>query len=462
MGNFCCVGRSLGTTGEPQAVKVNVTSFNVLGLGFCALPGPEHQWSHFDTLFDELLTRRSPTNSQVSIIGLQEDVFVLKPGARWEDHTTRNTHQNFERISFMTSKMESHGFSLASFSVHDGLSTSSHMIIKDSDNQLAALTDARHQDLFTEVNANGKRITSSQQIKLGNSIWVKKGANLDMLRWRGDSDTFDTWEEAAKLGRIEYNMVPSRSAAKVIFQKSDFFGTRDVFVAATCHLAGGKFDDRWLLTGDALTGINGEMLNAFVKNCGTLPAVLFGDTNMKHHDFVDLGMYDGVISNMLFGTKDLSQITKLSAAYEGHRKYLLRIGDGEKVTENEVKSLQEAGKSLEDLAKVYDIEMSGQPGKINEEAVKILIRRAKELWRMNEVTDMQLLLPPTKESSSCLFGGVIDHILYKGMQTVEGSYCIDEKNVKAMIPQSPEVKNIFDRIKASDHFPVMADFVVVA
>jgi hypothetical protein len=278
---------------------------------------------------------------------------------------------------------------------------------------------------------------------------------------RGAAVTFDTWEEGDKQGLPEYHMVPSRSAAKVVFQKREIFGTRDVLVAATCHLAGGKFDDRWLLTGDALTGINGEMLNAFGKSCGSTPAVVFGDTNMKHHDFVDSGMYDAVISNMLFGTKEIAQITKLSAAYEGHRKYLLRIGDGEKVTEKEVKSLKEAGKNLEDLAKVYDIELPGQPGKIDQDAVKTLIRRAKELWRMDEVKDMQLLVPPTKESSSCLFGGVIDHILYKGMVPVEGSYCIDEKNVKAMVPQSPEVKNIFDRIKASDHFPVMADFVLM-
>jgi len=245
--------------------------------------------------------------------------------------------------------------------------------------------------------------------------------------------------------------------------QSNVEGTRkNVLVAATCHLAGGKFDDRWLLTGDALTGINGEMLNAFAQSCGNTPAVLFGDTNMKHHSFIDAGNYDTIISDMLFGTKDASEIAKLSPPYEAHRKYLLRIGDGEKVTDTEAKSIKEAGKNLEDLAKVYDIEMQGKPGEINQDAVKILVRRAKELWRMAEINNMQLLTPP-KDADSCLFGGVIDHIMYRGMLLANDSHNIDEKNDKAMLPPSPELETIpaiFKRIKASDHFPVVADFTL--
>jgi hypothetical protein len=252
-------------------------------------------------------------------------------------------------------------------------------------------------------------------------------------------------------------MVPSRSAAKAIFSLDG----REVFVAATCHLAGGKFDDRWLLTGDNLTDINGEMLQNFIRSCGELPALVFGDTNMKHHSFIDAGKYDPVVLGMLFGTKDPASIAKLSPAYEAHRNYLLRIGDGEKVADAEVKRLQDAHKSLEELARVYDIGYPANPGQVNQEAVQTLIRRTKELWRMSEISGVNLVMPP-ESAHSCLFGGVIDHIFYKGdnLSIVDDSYTIDEKNALCMIPMSSELKNIFERIKASDHFPVMADFAL--
>ena len=54
-------------------------------------------------------------------------------------------------------------------------------------------------------------------------------------------------------------MVPSRSAAKVTLQNDGV----DIFTASTCHLAGGKFDDRWLLTDDSLLNINDSMLEKF-------------------------------------------------------------------------------------------------------------------------------------------------------------------------------------------------------
>lgn len=430
---------------------IKVMSFNILGSGFCALPGPVKQWSYLTKLLSELLPRRSPGPGEISIVGLQEDVFVLKESKEWEDHTTDGTHCKFERLSFTKQEMEANGFELISFAVHDGLSCDSRMLIKDPDGQLEALTDERHRSLF--VDQDGARTcTKPNQMKLGNSIWIKKGVGLETWTVRGDFSTFDTWEEAHKRDLVEYSLVPSRSAAKATFSKDG----KDVFVVATCHLAGGKFDDRWLLTGDALTDISSQMLHKFAS-CGDLPTVLFGDTNMKHHTLIDKGMYDGVIRGMLFGTKDPSQITSLSPAYEAHKKYLLRIGDGEKVTETEVKALRASGKTLEDLAKVYDIEMSGA---IDQAAVDLLFQRAKRLWRIREIEGMQLISPPSDQASSCLFGGVIDHIFYKGLELQEDSYCIEESNTLAMIPPGPEVKAVFDRIRASDHFPVMADFVL--
>eukprot|EP00930_Biecheleria_cincta_P000695 TRINITY_DN1015_c0_g2_i2.p1 TRINITY_DN1015_c0_g2~~TRINITY_DN1015_c0_g2_i2.p1 ORF type:complete len:350 (+),score=51.40 TRINITY_DN1015_c0_g2_i2:23-1051(+) len=240
-------------------VDLKITSFNVLGFGFCALPGPDRQWSHFSGLLDELLSKRDVGPGEISVLGFQEDVFVLREGCKWDDHTTHTTHEKFERCSFMRETMEAHGFTLASCSVHDGLSTSSQMFIKDAaGGQLEALSSPYHRSLFTELKGDQK-CTKSQMVKLGNSIWVKLGSNLKHLRVRGEVVTFDTWNEAKKRNLVEYQMIPSRSAAKAIISQ----GSADLFVASTCHLAGGKFDDRWILTGDSLTSVNQEMLEEF-------------------------------------------------------------------------------------------------------------------------------------------------------------------------------------------------------
>lgn len=235
----------------------------------------------------------------------------------------------------------------------------------------------------------------------------------------------------------------------------------DIFTASTCHLAGGKFDDRWLLTNDSLVNINDSMLSRFTLAVNdAVPAVLFGDTNMKHYKYVDDGIYDPVIMGMLFGTKDKSQIKKLSPAYEGHRKFLMREGDGEKVSDYEVSCLEAVGKHPAELAKVYDIEAPGQSGEIDPRAVDALFQRVKKLWRISDLQNMQLITPSSEKATSCLFGGVIDHIFYNGVTICDGSYKIDDQNEQAMVPPSPEHKSPFDRIRASDHFPVMADFTL--
>eukprot|EP00930_Biecheleria_cincta_P000693 TRINITY_DN1015_c0_g1_i1.p1 TRINITY_DN1015_c0_g1~~TRINITY_DN1015_c0_g1_i1.p1 ORF type:complete len:535 (+),score=116.09 TRINITY_DN1015_c0_g1_i1:33-1637(+) len=441
--------------GAPN-IPVKITSFNVLGFGFCALPGPERQWTHFSGLLDKLLSHRDAGPDGISVVGFQEDVFVLREGQEWDDHTVPSTHDKFERFSFMREMMEEHGFTLASFSVHDGLSTSSHMLIKDAaGGQLEALLSSYHRSLFTEKKGDHK-CTKSEKIKLGNSLWVKLGANLKQLSVRGEVVTFDTWNEAKKRDLVEYQMIPSRSAAKAIISQGDV----DLFVASTCHLAGGKFDDRWILTDDTLTNVNTEMLELFGNDAARqqVPSVLFGDTNMKHYKFVDDGCYDPAIMGMLFGTKEKDKIQKLSAAYEGHRKFLIGEGDGEKVSEREVQVLQKAGKSPADLAKVYDIELPGRPGEIDPAAVDTLFRRVKKLWRISEVPGMKLIPPASETATSCLFGGVIDHIFYKGINLRD--YRVDDGEERAMLQPSPDIKCPLDRIKASDHFPVLADFTL--
>jgi hypothetical protein len=268
---------------------------------------------------------------------------------------------------------------------------------------------------------------------------------------RGEAVTFDTWEEGTKRGIPEYHMVPSRSAAKAVVERDG----KDCFAAMTCHLAGGKFDDRWLLTGESLCGISGLMLQKF-GDSGAVPAVLFGDTNMKHHDFVDEGLYDSIIRGMLFGQKEVADITKLSPAYEGHKQYLLQgEGAAEKVTDIEKRALENSGKNLTDLASVYNIH--DESGAVNQAAVETLAKRTKLLWRIDEVPGMVLIKPESSKATTCLFGGVIDHIFYKPECLTLLSHSIDE-NEKVMLLKPPEGKQIFDRIQASDHFPVYADF----
>lgn len=443
----------------PSEICIKVTSFNVLGFGYCALPGPNLQWSYFKGLLEKLLQQRDPGEGEISFIGLQEDVFLLKPGEEWSHHTDNTTHARFERLSFMNDIFQQYGFDMVSFSVHDGLSTSSHMMIKDpAGGQLEAL-GAAHQRLFTESKGDQK-CTKPEKVKLGNSMWMKLGPKLGNVQHRGEVVVFDTWKEAENRKLVEYQMVPSRSAAKVTLQHAG----RDIFTASTCHLAGGKFDDRWLLTDDSLVNINDLMLEHFALTAcvakDAVPAVLFGDTNMKHYKYIDDGVYDPVIMGMLFGTKERSEIKKLSPAYEGHRKFLMREGDGEKVTDHEVECLNKAGKRPDELAKVYDIEAPGGSGEIDSRAVDALFQRVKKLWRISDLQNMHLIEPTSDKAASCLFGGVIDHIFFNGLTMRDGSYKIDDTNELAMVQMSPDLKSPFDRIKASDHFPVMADFTL--
>eukprot|EP00930_Biecheleria_cincta_P009772 TRINITY_DN11159_c0_g1_i3.p1 TRINITY_DN11159_c0_g1~~TRINITY_DN11159_c0_g1_i3.p1 ORF type:complete len:644 (-),score=134.74 TRINITY_DN11159_c0_g1_i3:61-1968(-) len=444
----------------PPDICIKVTSFNVLGLGYCALPGPDLQWSYFSGLMDKLLQDRDADSDEISFVGLQEDVFVLRAGQTWQHHTDSRTHNRFERLSFLDEIFAEHGFTMVSHSVHDGLSTSSHMIIKDPQGgQLEALGAEHHRRLFTELQGD-RTCTKPEHVKLGNSMWMKLGTNLTSLAAQAEAITFDTREEATSRRLVEYHMVPSRSAAKVTVQKDGV----DIFAASTCHLAGGKFDDRWLLLDDSLVNINDLMLDKFGGSAlaakGAVPAVLFGDTNMKHFKYIDDGVYDAVIMGMLFGTTEKHEIKKLSPAFEGHRNFLMREGDGEKVGDHEVACLEAAGKQPADLAKVYDIEVAGHPGEIDPQAVDALFQRVKKLWRVSDLRNMQLITPSNDKASSCLFGGVIDHIFFKGVTLRDGSYRIDDGNEQAMLKPSSAHKSPFERIRATDHFPVMADFTL--
>merc|ERR1711913_256619 len=111
---------------------------------------------------------------------------------------------------------------------------------------------------------------------------------------------------------------------------------------------------------------------------------------------------------MLFAPPPPAEIKKLSPIYEAHRNYMLCQGTGEKMAPREEKILEKAGRDKEEFARVYDI---GPEDRINQEAVQTLKKRAKALWRLAELDKWTLIEPDSsKFPTSCLFGGVIDHI----------------------------------------------------
>lgn len=243
-------------------------------------------------------------------------------------------------------------------------------------------------------------------------------------------------------------------------------------------------------------------LNYFAEQANKLghnaPVFLFGDCNMKHRTYmIDRPMYDEALLKMYFSGDKLAppiQNDYLGYLSGIHRELLSFESQWHKLQQQHLGvavALHLKAKLMEQLSpdartcarlglradelnlQVY----TSAPGTGSQHGAKsALFNRGKHLWTLPTVTGMTAHVSGKVEDSS-LMGGVIDQVFYRGAklvgyQIVEDRHIMDKKSkpglseftaFDASTPFPEIAKTIFasgERIKASDHFPVMANFVV--
>jgi hypothetical protein len=504
----------MGREGAPQ-IPVKLATFNILGQGIAeGLPGPNGQATMLRDylLSDEsFLKKMQPPTTGISIVGFQEDVAVLKAGHRWDDRTSDFSHAEFEPLSFLDRLMTDETLRTGSpwlgkwtrvgLAVHDG-NPKSGLLLKPGNDFLREILSPYHVGLADSKAQNVQ--------KLCNTIYIWKGADAQDIQVEARISTFDTqarWFVDKYYPMYKrYGVLGSRSAIHAVVRRP---GVGVLFVASNTHLSGGKFDDRWILTQDNLderTNPAAMQLNYFAEQANELgrnaPVFLFGDCNMKHRAFmVDRPLYDDALMAMYFSGDKLSnpiqndyygylnRIQQELATYEVEWVKLLQQNEGQVTPQMKAEqprlmaSLSPDAQTCVRLgirARELNLHVyTDAPGTGPKHgAASTLFNRGKILWTLPAVAGMTAFVRDGVEDSS-IMGGVIDQIFYRGASMV--SYAISKDGqvmqkrsepglseftaFEAGTPFPQVAQTIFasgERIKASDHYPVMANFIVRA